>query len=471
MRRCRRRFSYGTSENWLASLNILSTILVSGINFFTIPVFTRLLSVEDFGLVSIYVTWVQIFTIFVGLQTAGSIGTASAQLPDEEQDSYQFSVLAMSLVWFLIVLLSFLLFSSRIASALELRPLLIILLLFHSFGAFCISFFNMRFIFKKEAFKNFLLSVAIVATTTVLSIALIFLWKEGQGPLLGRVVGLAAPNILMGGILFLWLLSRREAQFSFRYWKFCLPLCLPLVVHNTSNLLLSQADKLLLQQLTLPTVVGVYSLGVTFAHLLMSIWSALNNAFVPFFYDDLKREDSHRIDKRIDNYMIVFTGITACFVMVSPEIIKLMTSEEYWGAVELIPILSIGCYCVFLYSFPVNYEFYLKKTGSIAIGTAAAATFNIVINLRLIPLLGAMGAAIGTSAAYILLFLFHFLIARYLYQDRNYPFWKYLIGLVTVLVVCGLYYLLLPLVAVRIVFACLSLTIVVRNVLVKRTIF
>lgn len=169
--------------------------------------------------------------------------------------------------------------------------------------------------------------------------------------------------------------------------------------------------------------------------------------------------------------MIAFTGITVSFVMISPEIITLMTASDYWGAVNIVPVLAIGGYCVFLYSFPVNYEFYLRKTGSIAAGTASAALLNIVINLQLIPRLGAFGAALGTSFAYILLFIFHFSIARYVYDNRSYPFWRYIIGLLVVIGISGLYYLCLDLVWVRIAIAIVSSCVVIRNVLVKRTIF
>ena len=88
----------------MAIYNIASTVLVAGINFLTIPIFTRILDTDGFGIVNIYTAWVQICTIFVGLKADGSIGSAHANLKNDEQDDYQLSCLTMGLLSFVIIL-------------------------------------------------------------------------------------------------------------------------------------------------------------------------------------------------------------------------------------------------------------------------------------------------------------------------------------------------------------------------------
>ena len=61
---------------------------------------------------------------------------------------------------------------------------------------------------------------------------------------------------------------------------------------------------------------------------------------------------------------------------------------------------------MFLYSFPVNYEFYHKKSIHIAIGTSAAAVMNCILNYVLIPVMGMAGAAVATLIAYVMLWIF-----------------------------------------------------------------
>ena len=74
------------SANRLAFFNILGPVILNGINFFTIPIFTRLLGAANFGVVSVYTTWMQVLTIVMGVQTGGTIATARVHISEYEHD-------------------------------------------------------------------------------------------------------------------------------------------------------------------------------------------------------------------------------------------------------------------------------------------------------------------------------------------------------------------------------------------------
>ena len=421
------------SENSVALLNISATFIVAAINFITIPIFTRMLDTDSYGVVSLYIAWVQIFTVFIGLKCDGSIASAKANLPDEEQDSYQFSIMLLSLISFGVILAFSLVFIGPLGAAVGLSSVMCVCMIMQSFGAFIVSFFNMRFIFRKDALYNFCLSVFICLATTVASIALI-LYAPFEGAL-GRALGLMIPNFLIG-VCLLMTLIRKKPGFSTKYWRFCLPLTLPLIFHGLSQLVLSQVNKISLQHFCDYTAVGIFSLGVTIAGLIGMVYNALNNAYVPFFYDDLaEKSEAGKKQEHFRNYFILFTLGTISFMLLAPEVLKIMSTEDYYPAIKYLPLLIVGQYCVFLYSFPVNYEFYLKKTISIAIGTAGAAAENIILSILLVPEFGMFGAAVASTISYFSLFLFHFLIARFFYGDRNFSAFYYFVGLSLVLMV------------------------------------
>ena len=135
-------------------------------------------------------------------------------------------------------------------------------------------------------------------------------------------------------------------------WKFCLPLCLPLIFHHLSQIILAQCDRIMLQQLLNDNgTVGIYSFIFTFVHILNIIWSALNNTWVPFYYDYVKQNNTEVIERKSKNYMFLYTALCIGFVLLSPEVVKLFSSEDFWSGMELIPIIAFSCYMVFLYSF------------------------------------------------------------------------------------------------------------------------
>lgn len=460
------------TENSIAILNISSTALVAGINFLTIPIFTRLLDTDGYGVVNIYTAWVQIFTVVIGFKADGSVGSAKANLRDEEQDSYHLSVLAMSFCFFAFVFSAAMLFLNAVSSLLGMDPILTICMLVQSFAAFVISVFNNRFIFKKQAQKNFAMSVGVCLATTLLSVFLILAVFTQNGGYLGRVFGLTIPNVAIAIGLILSLVLSGKAMIRLRYWKFCLVLTLPLVLHGLSQVLLSQTGKIAIQQSYGDSLAGVYSVAVVVSGLLHAIYTALNNSFVPFMYDDLAGKTSSEVKQsHFRNYFTSFTLGTCSFALVSPEILKIMSTEAYWSAISILPILTIGQYCVFLYSFPVNYEFFKMKTRSVAVGTVMAALLNVVLNYVLVPSIGMVGAALSAMAAYLSLFVFHFFTARFSLNDRNYPARFFAFGLGGVISMCVACYVLMDIAAARWAIAIAFLVMVGVRIAKTRSVF
>ena len=167
-----KKITSSKSENSQAIFNILATTIVGGINFLTLPIFTNILGTEGFGEVSLYTTWVQIFTLFIGLQSSGTFASASVAFPENEQSSYQKSILLFSICCSGVFGVICILFLNRLSTLIALDKVIIIWMFIHSFGAYCISLFNNRFIFTKQAQRNFAISISVCLATTFLSLLL-----------------------------------------------------------------------------------------------------------------------------------------------------------------------------------------------------------------------------------------------------------------------------------------------------------
>ena len=84
----------------------VANFIMKGIGFITTPIFTRLLSHDEFGLYSNYASWLQTFTMFVTLNLASTFISARFDFEDDF-DGYISSVLSLStvstLIWLLIM--------------------------------------------------------------------------------------------------------------------------------------------------------------------------------------------------------------------------------------------------------------------------------------------------------------------------------------------------------------------------------
>ena len=45
-----------------------ATVLQKGISFFTVPIFTRIMSTEQYGIFSVYLSWISVLTILGGME-------------------------------------------------------------------------------------------------------------------------------------------------------------------------------------------------------------------------------------------------------------------------------------------------------------------------------------------------------------------------------------------------------------------
>lgn len=418
--------------NIVAFFNILGPIILNGINFFTIPIFTRILGTDNYGLYTIYSTWVSTFTILISLQVMGTVGVANVRMPEKEIKSYYSSILTLVWIsfafWLILALIGMPVFSELLGISSE----MVILMLFHSLGMAFINFATMRYTYEKKSHFTFSISVMVAVVGAILSIILI---KSNFGEILyyGRAYGAATPYIVMGVVLALVYMKQGKVLYAKQYWKFCLPICLPVVFHALSQIILAQADKVMLQNMMDDSTVGIYSFTYTFAHVMNIIYNAFNNTWVPFYYDDVKENKIESIHRRSKNYIIVFTALSMGFMLLAPDVIKLFAGKDFWSGISLVPIFVVANYMMFLYSFPVNYEFYHKKTIHIAIGTGGAAIINCILNYLLIPVMGMAGAAYATLIAYVLLWIFHHMISKYVIKENyHYRIKQFLPGLIVV---------------------------------------
>ena len=403
------------------SYYVIGTILLQGINFFSLPLFTRILTTESFGMVSIYNTWVSIFTIFISLQVAGSVGIAKMNFSENEFKAYKSNIFLLLCILFIFWNGIFLLSKNFILNIFNLNFLILISVVFQSFFFSIITFVSNEFTFEEQPRKKLLLSFVNVLTNISLSIFLIKKLNESEG-YYGRIFGSLIPVCTIGLYFIIKVFIKRWPKININHWKFCLSLTLPLIFHNLSNIILASSDKIILEKYKGLTETGIYSFSYTLGTVISILWVALNNAWVPWYYKKIKNEEHTIIKKYSENYLKFFTGICVVFIICAPEMIKIMAPSRYNNGLYILPLVVLGYFFTFLYSFSVNYEFYNKKTKYIGIATTIAALINVVLNLYFIPIYSGIGAAATTAISYLFMFIFHETITR---KILNYRILKY----------------------------------------------
>ena len=408
-------------RNSVALFNILSVVLLNGISILTAPLFSRLLGDSGYGIFKIYNIWASLTAILFTLQTHGTLVNARVEYPEEQQRKYQSSVMSLSVLMFAVCSGLIFLFMTPLSRLLKLEPMLIMLLLLQSFGTFCVNFLNTRNTYEYKAGKNMAMSLTVTLTTLVLSVLLILRLPQ-ETRYYGRITAIAITYGLIGIPICISVLRRGRTFYNREYWKFCIVLAIPAVFHNLSDLVLGQSDQVMLQHLVNEATVGHYGYAWNFSNILFVIFGALNRTWCPFFFDEMKQGKLEAMLGKSRNFLELFTVLASGFILLAPEVYHVYASKDFWPSTGLIPLFIISYYINFLCTFPVNFEYYHKKTKVVAVVTISASLLNVALNYVLIRAMGMTGAALATAISHGLQLLLHHLYCALWLGKKDYPF-------------------------------------------------
>lgn len=409
------------SENSQVIYNFIGTALRSGIMFLTMPVFTRLLGSEQFGKYSVYASWLNIFVCFMGCGVYSALGTGLHHY-GSAYPKFRKNILWEGTLIGLFVCAMFLIFSPALSAALGFSVFILAVMIAEAFAQFILNFADSAWVYEKKASSNMVLSVSVLLTTTLLSIALLLGFGDRITDLYyARAIGTALPQIVIAAGIWIYFWKQQKLEYNKEYWKYGLHFGIPIVFHLLSQQILVQSDRIMMRQFSVPdSEIGIYSFFYTFTSILSAVLAALNKAWCPILYDLLDKNETQKLEKKIKRYITLFSLLICGFLLVSNEVTEIFSSEEYWPGKPLIPLLVMVVFFTFAYQFAVNYEFYHKKPQIVAVGTFAAALVNIVLNFIFIPNYGIYGAAAATLISYMTLAAVHVIVVKS-WRNEKYP--------------------------------------------------
>lgn len=396
---------------WYTGANFIT----KSIGFITIPIFTRLLSHNDYGLYSNYTSWLSTLTVFVTLNLVASFISARFDF-EKDFDGYVSSTLVLSSFVTAICAAVINLFPSFFTGLTGVNQryinVMIVYLLFYS----AVDMFQARERYYYEYKISVLISFLIAFSTAIISVLLVVSFEN---KLSGRIIGSAFPTIVIGAILYLILVWRGK-KVDFSYWKYALPICFPYIPHALSLSLLNSMDKMMITKICGPEENALYSVAYSCGAVITLLITSLNTAFSPWLGEKLSQEKYGEIRKISKYYIALFVFGTCGIMLLTPEFLFVMGGKSYREAIYVMPPVAFGCVCQFLYTMYVNVEQFRKKTIGMAIASITAAVSNYLLNSFFIPRVGYIAAAYTTLASFVLLLLIHMLLVRHMGLQRVY---------------------------------------------------
>lgn len=396
-------------ETQLAKNTIIITfskVSTQFINFILLPIYTSLLSKEEFGIVDLLNTYVMLFVPIVTLQLENALFRflIDARSNNDEKTEYITTSLISVLIQSLIYLAIFGFASGIIDN--NYKYFLAINVVSHIFVSILLQI-------SRGLGDNttYALGSTITATSTVfLNIIFVVVLRLGAT---GMLTAVFIANIL--GAVFI-LFKKRVYQYisvkAFRKDKLkaLLTYSIPLIPNALSWWIINASDRTIITTVIGLGANGVYAAANKFSGVYIMIYNIFNltwteSASVHINDDDRDVFFNNTINVMFKLFSSICFGIIAFMPFVFPLLINVSFNQSYYH----VPILMLGSlFNVVIGLYSVVY-IATKQTKKVANTSIIAGIINIIFNLMLINKIGLYAASISTAVSFFILMIFRYI--------------------------------------------------------------
>lgn len=413
-----RRFQSLSDAKKSAIAFLFASFVQRGISFIITPLFTRLLSTEDFGLVTVYNSWLEMIGTVAMLNLSSGIFNVGMMDYEKDRDGFTTSLLGLANAATIVTMAVFYGASLLFPKLIRLPRVLFLLMLLYFLFQPATRFWTARQRFEYK-YKS-LTVVTIISTVLSPTVGLILVLtnKENLGIL--RLWGTNSVLILFGIFFYLYTVRRNGKLYDREIWRYALRFSIPLIPHYLAMHILATSDRVMIQSLSGNAEAGLYGLAYTASMVICTAWTAIQGSLTPYVYEKLKKDRLDRIAPVAVPCILLFSVICLAVVIMAPEVILILGGKKYKASIPLIPPLIASVLFMEMYNLFSMVEFYHKKTVKIMLATFAAALINVVLNYFGIRKFGYTAAAYTTLFCYILYCMFHYLNMRAIEPRRIY---------------------------------------------------
>lgn len=399
------------SSHYLAGL--VGCMLIGLVSF---PIFTRVFSIAEYGLMDLAQRVVLALTIVskAGLQNAVLRFYDGDRFAVEQRSARRYystmylGAFATSIGVAMVFLAAVGLGPNTLISAplAKLVYLIAALGLLRSLGATLWGFLRIE-----ERTRVF--NVAMV-TTKAASVAVVCALL----PFAGRTArtyftGIILVEAVLAAALTLSLLRRKlldPACFDVVLFRAGIVFGMPLVVYEFAFAVLGSADRFLVRYFLGPDALGFYSVAYGLAQhandlLLAPLILALFPIYMRIWTSSGAEKTIEFLTVTLDLFLMTAAGVFAVTLASARPLVVLLASSKYAGADRLIPVLLAGLLIYATYVFVAAGLLIHKRTLEMAGLLVLSAVINIGLNCLLLPYMGLNGSALATLLSYALCIL------------------------------------------------------------------
>jgi len=389
-------------------------IITAGLTFLTIPFFTRVFSIEDYGTISLITSVSLLLPILYGL----SLETAYTRYFNDPnfipevllQDIVKFQTLyGIVIVTFGLIITYILLKWLDLYSIIS--PLAVVL----------ISAFIVRYVALAQAYYRMkhdlgsYVSISLISSVVgaLTSVGLVYYFGTISAYFVGMLTG-AIISVCYASVRSRKLLDGvSKTQLS--NIRILLSFSLPLIPAAIATYFNSSLDKWMLATYHSNVEVAIYTVGMSMASIATMGISILSIAFLPHSMKIIQKENDVAnilLEKSLRYYSVIASIGVILLQLISILLVELIAPIEYTNAVSIVGYLAINAVFFGYTYFSTLGSWKAKRTSDYSWAIGLGVVLNLLLNFVLVPPFGIIGAAISTASGTLLTVIISFSLSH-----------------------------------------------------------
>ncbi len=397
-----------------------ANIAIKALGFISIPIFTRLFTQTDYGIVAVFSSYVGIMTVILSLNSYTAVSRYYYEKTDDLDEFIGTTLVFVGIV-FCLTIPVYILFNNKIANLMQLPKPLLIYLIFSCLFAIIYSIYYQILIPQRRSKEAAIISIFKGYIGFGIAVLLVYLLNEN------RYLGQIWSTLLIGFVFSIYFIIKihKHSKFCFKikYIKYIANYSIPLIPYHLSGIILAQFDRIMINNIIDAASAGLYSLGYNIGKLLLIVISSTQMALMPDFFKFVDDKEYIRLDNLVKKVFSIVTITALGLVLFAREIVFVLADKKFHQGLSVVPIVIIGYIFFAMFTVYGRYIGYKKKTVLSSIVALTAGISNIILNAVYIPKYGYIAGAYTTVVSYFIMFLLAWIVAKFILKQRITPLW------------------------------------------------
>ncbi len=366
----------------------LSSALAKAVGILTTPIFTRILTGEDYGKYTFYMSWLGLCTTICTSVISQAVIYRGLEKFKAQKDEFIFS--SFTLVIGFTAVFCLLLFAFY--DILDLTRGIILLLMIQLFCDASVGIYQTvrRYDYSYRALS--VINAVSVVATPLLSAILIFGAKIGYR---GRIFALLLVSLMIASPHVARVLRNGKEKFNKKIALYISRRSLPLLPHAASVAVGAEIDKLMITAALGAEALAKYSVAHTLGLGIGFAVSALASALYPWVIRKLSSGCDEAVEPISSAILNALGALAMIIALLVPEIFMFLAPPEYSDArLATIPLL-LSTIPSFSSSFITLGIVHAEHSGYTSVSAIASVVVSVILNSILIPRLEYVGAALS----------------------------------------------------------------------------